>query len=146
MFWEKTVTAPQCDMLMWHVRYLNKIIGTIVLYIQSYLCHIGPGFLLFTVGSGCQTPNTSLYLSADSGPLRSSSLARSLCLPACPLSASTHPTPTCVPSWWTFSLLSPAWQTVWSVPLTTLNFRRNSAPSPRKVGRQHVWLQHRQDY
>lgn len=61
--------------------------------------------------------------------------SRFLCLPACPLSVCTPPTPTCVPSWWTSSPPCPAWRTAWSAPATTSNCRMNSAPSLKKVGR-----------
>lgn len=76
--------------------------------------------------------NASLFPSPDGEWC--SPLSRFLCLLACPPSASTHPTPTSVPSWWTFSPRCPGWQTVSSAPATTSNFRRNSAPLPRKVG------------
>lgn len=85
-------------------------------------------------------PRISLKIHSDTSLFTSpdwqwrSPLSRSLCLLACPPPASTHPTPTSVLSWWTFSPRSPGWQTVSSAPATTSNFRRNSAPLPRKVG------------
>lgn len=144
--WESTFISPQseyhhtrqknenavclfwCPLLKWFpcasvARYHDAVVSRVN---SAVLDH---SFFSHTHNAPCRFSQLS-----DSGPLWWSSLSRSLCLPACPPSVSTHPTPTCAPSWWTFNPPSPGWPTALSVPLTTSNFRKSSAQLPRKVG------------
>nr|ABF22473.1 oxysterol-binding protein-like protein 3 [Takifugu rubripes] len=72
-------------------------------------------------------PIDSVFIQEDLKP------ERSLCLLACPPSASTHPTPTCVPSWWTFSPRSPGSQTVLSAPATHIKLQEEFCTIAQKV-------------